>query len=324
MSRMTRAISACLVALALAACAAAPAAQPPAAAPTSAPTAEPAAAAPASIQITDALGRQVSLPAAAQRIVSLAPSVTETLFAVGAGPQVVGDTSYCDYPPDADALPEIGGFSAKTISVESIVALSPDLVIGGSAAQAPVAEALAAVGIPTLIFEPKTFEDVYSNIQQIGYVTGHVADAEAVVTTMRERVAKVEATVAGIPAEQRPTVFYEVFDEPLMSAGPGTFIGQMIGLTGAASIFADATEDYPQVSAEAVIDRDPAVILGPSSHGDKLTAEQVAARPGWENIGAVRAGRIYLIDGNMVSRAGPRLADALEAMAAALYPEQPK
>ncbi|NNJ11827.1 cobalamin-binding protein [Chloroflexales bacterium ZM16-3] len=318
MSRLIHVLSACFVAVAMVACAAAPAAQAPPAAPaTEVPTA-----APAGIQITDALGRQVSLPATAQRIVSLAPSATEILFAVGAGPQVVGDTSYCNYPPEADALPEIGGFSAKTISIESIVALSPDLVIGGSTAQASVADALEAVGIPTLIFDPTTFEDVYSNIQQVGYVTGHAQDAAAVVSSMQDRIAAVQAKVAGIPTDQRPSVFYEVFDEPLMSAGPGTFIGQMIGMAGATSIFADATEAYPQVSAEAVVDRDPAVIVGPSSHGDKLTPDQVSARPGWANISAVRAGRIYLIDGDMASRPGPRLADVLDALVAALYPEQ--
>jgi iron complex transport system substrate-binding protein len=96
----------------------------------------------------------------------------------------------------------------------------------------------------------------------------------------------------------------------------------MIGLAGATSIFADATEDYPQVSAEAIVDRDPAVIVGPSSHGDKLTPAQVAARPGWEKISAVRDSRIYLLDADMVSRPGPRLADALEALADALYPAQ--
>ncbi|MEI7772640.1 MAG: cobalamin-binding protein [Chloroflexales bacterium] len=311
MNRSIRTAAALLIALTLTACAAAPAAPPPTAVPpTAAPT------------ITDALGRQVAVPATAKRVISLAPSVTETLFAIGAGPQVVGDTKYCNYPPEADALPEIGGFSAKTISIESIVALKPDLVIGGSVAQASVAEALEKAGIPTLIFEPKTFEEVYSHIEQLGYLTGRTDAAAAVVKQMRDRVAAVQQRVAGIPAGQRPSVFYEVFDEPLMTAGPGTFIGQMLGLAGATSIFADATEDYPQVSAEAIVSRDPAVIVGPSTHGDKLTPALVAARPGWDKIRAVRDGKVYLLDGDMVSRPGPRLANALEALANALYPGQ--
>lgn len=314
-----------MFALALAACSSAPAAVAPTAEATSAATAEatsvPTAEA-APIQITDALGREITLAAPGQRIVSLAPSITEILFAVGAGPQVVGDTQYCNYPPEADALPEIGGFSAKTISIESIVALNPDLVIAGSTAQASVAEALAPMGIPTIIFEPKSFEDVYVNISQVGLATGHSAEAEALVAQMQARVAAVEATVATIPAEQRPSLFYEVFDEPLLSAGPNTFIGQMITLVGATNIFADTTEEYPVVSAEAIVDRNPDAIVGPNSHGDKLTPEQLALRPGWERINAVQNKRIYLLDGDMASRAGPRLVDVLESLAAMLYPEQ--
>jgi iron complex transport system substrate-binding protein len=329
MKRLIQIIAPGLIALALTACAAAPAAQAPTAAPaaaTPAPTGAPATATPApaatTIQIIDSLGRQVSLPGSAKRVVSLAPSVTEILFTVGAGPQVVGDTKYCNYPPEADKLPEIGGFAAKTISVEAIVALNPDLVIGGSTSQASVAEALVALGIPTLIFDPATFDNVYTNITQIGEVTGHTQEAAGVVGKMRERIAAVQAKVANIPADQRPAIFYEVFDEPLMSAGPHTFIGQMITLVGATNIFGDSSEDYPQVSAEAILQRDPAVIVGPSSHGDKLTTALVAARPGWEKIRAVRDGRVYLLDGDMVSRPGPRLADSLDALAAALYPEQ--
>jgi iron complex transport system substrate-binding protein len=319
MNRTIRIAAALLTALALAACSSAPAAQaptspPPTAAPTAAPTAVP--------QITDTLGRKVSIPASVKRVVSLAPSITESLFAIGAGPLVVGDTQYCNYPPEADALPEVGGFTADTISVESIVALKPDLVIGGSAVQLPVAEALTKLGIPTLIFDLKTFEEVYSNLTQLGYLTGRVDAAGAVVKQMQDRVAAVQQRVAKVPAEQRPSVFYEVFDEPLMTAGPGTFIGQMLGLAGATSIFADTKEEYPQVSAEAIISRDPTVIVGPSSHSDKLTQAQVAARPGWAKIRAVRDGRIYLLDGDMVSRPGPRLADALEALASALYAGQ--
>ncbi len=308
--------------LALVACSPAPVAPAPTATlePTT-PVAEAPTSEPAGIQITDARGQEITLAAPGQRIVSLAPSITEILFAVGAGSQVVANTQYCNYPPEADALPEIGGFSAKTISIESIVALDPDLVIGGSTAQTTVAEALAPMGIPTLIFEPKSFEDVYANIAMVGLATGHSAEAEALVAEMQARVAAVEAVVAEIPAEQRPSIFYEVFDEPLLSAGPNTFIGQMMTLVGATNIFADTNEEYPVVSAEAIVDRNPDVIVGPDSHGDKLTPEQLALRPGWERINAVQNERIYLLDGDMASRAGPRLVDVLESLAKILYPE---
>lgn len=310
--------------LALNACGASPAAQSPTpvvAAPTVAPAAEPTAA-PAALTLTDALGRQVALEGVPARIVSLAPSATEILFAVGAGPQVVGVTQFCNYPPEADALPEVGGFTADTISVEAIVDLTPDLVIAGSASQLPVVEALEQLNIPALVFDPTSFEEVYANIEQLGYATGHVAEADTVVASMRERVKAVTDVVAEIPAAERPAVFWEVFDEPLMTAGPNTFIGQMIDLAGATNIFAEATEDYPQVSAEAILERDPAIILGPTSHADKLTPELVAARPGWGELSAVQEGRVYLLDGDTTSRPGPRLADALEELAKTLYPER--
>lgn len=315
-----------LVALlvALSACGAA-ATQPPTAvppAPTPAPTSAPAPTAAAALAITDVLGRQVALAGIPARIVSLAPSLTESLFAIGAGPQVVGVTEFCNYPPEADALPTIGGMTAKTISVEAIVDLAPDLVLAGTADQEPVVEALEELGIPALVFDPASFEEVYANLEQLGYLTGHTDGASKVVADMRARVEAVTATVAEVPAEERPTVFYEVFDEPLMTAGPNTFIGQMIALVGATSIFADASEDYPQVSAEVIVERSPDVIIGPDSHADKLTPALIAARPGWGELAAVQAGRVYLLDGDTVSRPGPRLADALEDLAQALYPER--
>jgi iron complex transport system substrate-binding protein len=305
-----------VTALALSACGSTPATQAPAA-----PTDAPAVPSSTAFDTTDSLGRRVSFSATPRRIVSLSPSITEILFAVGAGPQVVGDTKYCDYPPEANALPEIGGFTAKTVNVEAVVDLTPDLVIAGTKSQRPVAEALEQLKIPVLVFAATSFEEVYANIEQIGAITGHAQDAAAVVATMRERVAAVTVKVATVPADRRLSVFWEVADEPLMTAGPSTFIGQMIDLAGATSIFADTQEDYPQVSAEAVVERDPAVILGPDSRGDKLTAEQLTQRPGWAKVAAVRERRIYRLNDDIVSRPGPRLADALEQLAKALYPD---
>ena len=291
--------------------------------PTSTPTAVPPPPTPDPfpMTITDDLDREVTLPALSRRIVSLAPSNTEILFAVGAGEVVVGVTKYCDYPAEAQEREQIGGFSAKTISVETIVSLEPDLVLAYGNRQQTVIEALEQVGIQVIVLAPRSFDDVYTNIQLAGRITGHEETAIQVVDDMKARIAAVADKVSAIPESERLTVFWETFDEPLMTAGPSTFTGQMIELAGGANVFADLAEDYPQISAEEVIARDPAVILGSDSHGDKLTAEQVAARPGWDQVAAVQNGRIHLIDGNVVSRAGPRLADAVEAIAQALYPE---
>lgn len=276
-----------------------------------------------SLALKDDLGREVKLTARPARIVSLAPSITEILFAVGAGPQVVGVTKYCNYPPKAGQGREIvGGFSAKSLSVEKIISLKPDLVFAAGATHKPVSEALEAAGVTVFNFDPHDLAGVYANILAAGALTGHAAQAEEVVADMKARIAKVTATTAAIPQDQRLKVFYEVWDEPLMTAGPATFIGQVIELAGGINIFSDVKEQYPTVSSEAVVARGPDIILGPSSHGEGLTAAKIGARPGWGELAAVKAGRIVIVDGDIISRAGPRLADALEAVTRGLYPER--
>jgi len=324
-----------ILAIALAACGAAPAAQPPTPLPTGtapAPTQAPTTPAPtvvpttvsatavAPISVTDDLGRTVTLDAVPRRIVSLAPSVTEILFAIGADPRVVGNTRFCNYPPEAADLPEIGGFSASSISIEAIVGLEPDLVIAGTARQQPVVEQLEQLGVPVVVLAPASVDAVYASILQVGVLTGNSDEAMQVVATMQDRIAAVADVVATIPDTERPTVYWEVFNDPLTTTGPNTFIGQMMALIGATNIFADASEDYPAISPETVFERNPQVILGPDSQGDLLTAEALSERPGWADIQAVRDGRVYTLDGDIISRPGPRLADAIESLAATLYP----
>lgn len=273
------------------------------------------------INITDDLGRPVTLSTLPQRIVSLAPSNTEILFAIGAGDQVVGVTEYCNYPPEAQAREKIGGFSANTISVEKIIALEPGLVLAVGKLQQPVIEALEQANVPVVAIDPNTLDQVYTRIELVGRLTGHEAQAAQVVAEMKDRVAAVSERIVTIPPQDRLAVYWEVFDEPRMTAGPSTFIGQLIELSGGINIFADVSEEYPQISDEEIIARNPAVIMGADTMGEKLTTELVAQRPGWSQIDAVKNGRIYLFDGDMVSRSGPRLAQVLEAMAQALYPD---
>jgi len=272
------------------------------------------------VTVADALGRTVTVSSRPQRIVSLSPANTEILFAVGAGDQVVGVTKFCNYPPEAQTREQVGGFTADTISVEKIVALKPDIVFSAGKIQEKVIDALASANVPVFAVDARTFDDVYANILTVGQLTGHKDEAARVVAQMKDRVAAVQNKIADVPAAKRPTVFWEVWDEPLMTAGPKTFIGRMIQLAGGVNIFADVAEQYPQVSAEEVIKRNPAVILGPDSHAEALTTEKIKARAGWSNIRAVKDGRIYLINGDIASRPGPRLADGVEAIAKALYP----
>lgn len=274
------------------------------------------------VAVTDILGRRVTVPAPAQRIVSLAPSITEQLFAVGAGDKVVGVTLYDNYPPQVQQLERVGGYVAKSISVEKILSLKPDLVLSRGAIQQAVVTALERVGIAVVAIEPQTVEEVYAAMALIGRLTGQEQPAAQVVADMQQRVSHVRDQVAMIPKEQRVTVFYKAYDEPLITVGPTTFIGHIIELAGGINIFADRHESYPQISAEEVLRRNPAVILGPTTRDGNLSRAQTLQRPGWQHLAAVQNHRIHLLDDDLVSRPGPRLADALEAVARALYPER--
>jgi iron complex transport system substrate-binding protein len=274
-----------------------------------------------SIILNDKLGHTVTLPVTARRIVSLAPSNTEILFAIGAGSQVVGDTEYCDYPPEAQKLPHVGGFTADSISIETIISLKPDLVVAYSNSQKSVVEALETAKIPVMVLSPRSFDDVYNSIELLGLASGHSTEAATLINQMQTRVTAVTQKVKTIKKDKRPTVFWEIFDEPLMSANSDTFIGQMIEIAGGINIFANLKEEYPQVNSEDVIKLNPAVIMGPDSHANKLTVEQLLNRPGWEKLDAVKNKRIYLVNGNIASRAGPRLVEVLEIIAKTLYPD---
>ena len=274
------------------------------------------------VELGDSVGRNVLISAQPARIVSLAPSITESLYAIGAGDLLVARTEFCDYPEQALELPTIGGFSASTISVEAITDLEPDLVIGGSSYQAELIEALENAGIQVIILEPNSLEEINESLLTLGAITGHTQDAEDLLRSMKARVDAVTTIVADIPEDQRVSVFYEVWNDPYMTTTDRTFIGELINQAGGVNIFADIDEEYPSISSEEIIEKDPQVILGPSNHGDQLTSEMIVAREGWGDLSAVKNGRIAIIDGNIVSRAGPRVVEALEAIAQALYPDQ--
>lgn len=269
---------------------------------------------------TDALGNTVTIYGKPTRIVSLAPSVTEILFAIGAGPQVVGRTRFCNYPAEVSSLPEIGGFSAKSISVEAILDLNPDLVVAGSKSQKDVVATLQEHGITVYTLAPTSLADIELGIRTLGEITGNAARAEQVVAGMQTRIEAVTAKVKTVPAEKRLRIFYEVWHEPLTTTTDGTFIGELLTLAGGVNIFNDLNDTYPEVSAEQILESDPQVILGPSSHSDQLTAQVIAARSGWSKLTAVKNGAIYIVDADSVSRAGPRVVDALESIAHSLYP----
>lgn len=272
------------------------------------------------IVLIDKTGEKTEMSKTAARVVSLSPSNTEILFAVGGGELAVGVTEFCNYPEEARLVEKVGGFAAKTINLEKIVALDPHLVLAGPNHK-ELAATLRGLNINVVILASETFEDIFYNIELTGRAIGREKEAGALVARQRETVSMIKSRTKELSDEQKVRVFWEVWDEPLMTAGPNTFIGQMIDIAGGVNIFADVEERYPQVSAEAIIMRNPQVILSPDSHVDKINPEELAKRAGWSSIDAVKDGRVYLIGGDISSRPGPRLVDALEDIFEQLYPE---
>ncbi len=270
--------------------------------------------------VTDGAGQSLTLPARPVRIVSTAPSNTEILFAIGAGPQVVGVTTYCTYPAEAATRDKVGGFSPKTISTERIVGLKPDLVLTTGRLQQSLADDLRRLGLPVLSYDAQTLDEVIRNIRLLGAVTGREAEAAALADALDQRRSRVRDRFAALPAEGRPRVLLLLSEDPLMAAGPNTFAGQMLEVAGGRNVFADVDQQFPRVSEEQIIQRNPAVVLLWEWGDYAARKERLTWRPGWDRLDAVRDGRVLGVNDDWLSRAGPRLFDGLERVADLLHP----
>jgi iron complex transport system substrate-binding protein len=268
------------------------------------------------LTITDDLGNEVTIEAEPQRIVSMAPNHTQILYTLGLGDKVVGVTEYCSYPPEAQEKPKVGGFS--NIDLEQVVGLDPDLVLGTSIHAQSVGPALVERGLKVVLINPEAVDSVLEKIVLVGRVTGREEAATALADELRERI---EMTMDKVQkAGNKPRVYWELSND-LYTAGPGSFIDDLITRAGGVNIAADAQEQWPQLNLEALILADPEVIvLADHPYGE--TAEGVKARPGWADISAVKNDRIVeVLDDDLVSQPGPRVAEALEFVAKALHPE---
>jgi iron complex transport system substrate-binding protein len=266
--------------------------------------------------VQDVLGRTLTVTAPLRRIVSLSPAVTEILFAIGAGSQVAGVTDYCNYPPEATRLPKVGGFSGVAVSMERLAALRPDLVIVSADMHGRIISLLDRLSIRNFAVEPRNFNDVYQTIETLGTLTGNETAAREVTALMRE---KIRLAGARRGTGDRPLVFWELSDEPLMTAGGNTFINEAISLGGGQNIFADIPESWPMVNTEEVLRRRPAWIIAGDDHGKIVEPGELAQRPGWQGIPAVRDRRIATVRADTLYRYGPRLADAVLAIAEILH-----
>ncbi len=286
------------------------------------PTATSAAAQSGSIEIKDALGTEFKLDQPAQKIISLAPSNTEFLYALGAGAQIIGRDDFSNFPDAANQLVKLGGSSGK-YDLEKITSLKPDLILVSSLNSADQIKAFQA--ITPNVFEvgnPLTMDDLYITLANLGKLTGHQTEATKMVADLQARVKVVTDKVA--TAAKHPKVFYELDgSDPAKpwTAGKGSFIDLLITMAGGENAAAKMDGAYAQISQEELIVQNPDfVLLGDALYGG-VKPEQVAARPGWNVIQAVKANQVVAFNDDLVSRPGPRLVDGLEAIARQIHPE---
>lgn len=261
----------------------------------------------ASIEVIDDAGRAVAVAGPVERIVSLVPSVTETLLAIGAGDRLVARTRYDD-APELQSLPSVGG--GLDPSVEAVVSLDPDLVVTWNAGQGRLAGRLRAAGVPVYLAEIQDTTAIHQTIRRFGVLTGRAAAADSLSGALRDTLAAIEAA---FDPDDPPTVFYWMAGDPPRTAGEATFIGEAIAIAGGRVAFPELDALWPAVSLEAVVERDPDVIVVPV--GDGLPdATALEDRPGWRELSAVRAGRIVEIPADLFARPGPRLGEATRAL----------
>lgn len=265
------------------------------------------------ITLIDGDGRQITIESEPQRILSLGPSITELLFALGRGDRMVGRTDWCNFPEAALEVPSVGSLFPP--DYERILATEPDLVLmlGGSL---DVRDRLEQeYGLTTFVVDPATFAELYDEVIALGQVVNAQATAEAMVTEIRAEVDEISTKI--LPISYRPTVFYEVSPDPLWTAGPGSFIDDMIRIAGGINVAGAADSPWPPYSLEELLAADPHIIVTTSPE----TAQAALTRPGWENLTAVREGRVIgLPDENIVVRPGPRLIEGLRWFAQTLHP----
>jgi iron complex transport system substrate-binding protein len=273
-----------------------------------------------SIKVTDDLGKTIELKGAAQRIISLAPSNTEILFALGLGDKVVGVTEFCDFPPEAKLKEKIGGFSNP--DMEKIIALSPDLVLAGNIHEDTVTPALERRGLKVLTIDPKTSDQVLQDILMVGEVTGAGERASRLVAEMKKRIEQVIVKTESLPAGQRPRVLCLTWHNPIYAAGSETLANELIQKAGGTNIAQDLKR-YEIISLEIVIERNPQVIIAQTGHGEakSLPFEWAKTEPKLKDTDARVNSRVYQVDTDLVGRPGPRLVDALERLAELIHPK---
>ncbi len=270
--------------------------------------------------IVDGLGRSITIEKIPQRIVSLSPSNTEILFALGLGDKLVGVTEYCNYPQAAETKPKIGGFSS--VDIEKVVSLEPDLVLATNIHSKTVIPTLEKLGLTVVALTPTSLPEVLNSITLVGKITGQNREASELTNNLKTRIETVADKIQTLPPDAMPKVFYMTWHDPLMTAGTGTLADDVIRNAGGQNIASDISGDKT-IDLETVISRDPQVIIASigMGTGEDLTWQYVQTEPRLKNTQAMLDNRVYKIDGDLIHRPGPRIVEALEQMAYFIHPE---
>ena len=252
------------------------------------------------------------------RYISLAPSTTEILFALGLDDEIVGVSSYCNYPLEAKNKEKVGNFSQPNI--EKILSLKPDYIFCTGLEQAPIISSLRRLGLKVYVADPSTISQLLSSIKEIGNITGKTKEAESLTEKMRKDIEEISLKVKAIPPEKRQKVFLEIWHDPLSTSGKGSFVDELITLAGGINIAGDTLRAYSIFSPEEVIKRNPdCIIIAYMVSGN--AAKSMAARFGWSGVAAIKNNRVYAdINSDILLRPGPRVVQALEEIHRKLYP----
>ena len=264
---------------------------------------------------TDDLQRTVSVQAVPTRVISLAPSVTEMLFAVGLDREIVGVTPFCDYPPAASQRPKVGYANP---SLEQIVALDPDMVIAPAEfLRSDLLGKLEELKIPTLVLVARSLQDIEKHLRLFGLVFNRSAEADTVIGAMRQRL---EAAAARVRRSPPVRVLYVLNSQPLITVGPGSYIHELLERAGAVNIAASASTAYPRIGMDTVLMGDPEILLFPVGKTETVPAADREAWKRWTDLTAVRTGRLHTVPSDVINRPGPRVLEALDLLIAIIHP----
>ncbi len=272
----------------------------------------------ASRSFVDDAGRKIFISKPPARIISLAPSITEMVFAVGAGDSLIGVTEFCDFPPEASSKQKVGYAHP---SLEAMLALKPDLVLATrEVLKSEAMLKLDQLKIPTFIINPTTIEDILAHVQTLGRMLDHPSEANKVTMELRNQISEIKSRAGEL---QPVRVLYVLNSHPLITVGPGSYIDQLIGMAGGVNIGRLGASPYPHLSMEAVLQQDPEVLLFPIGVHEGISEHEQQSWRQWTTMTAIKQGRMHQIPADLLNRPGPRIGAALDLLTGFLHPDLP-